>query len=327
MVVSDSASRRISGNDQELPHYWSNASPSSPAHVLQTPPHAFFAVLGISGLGCFSWALVQQRRFDAGIAGLIALLCVYVYSLQSERCRLKSEWREGWVSRESDSSGKEAAGGVPSELDLTSYGRALGVSIRDGIVHKEGSTVNKLLMDALAKEYLRCTAALRCYQNAFGPLQEDLPEHDDQSASQNQTTETTRTISLQPVRPCPISTSLNLATDLAAGLAESPKRSRADLAESPKRSRVGNELLVPALDLSVTLNFCHPSMGPVGTPSTIGPAHNEGSPVHTANVASQPQVKSGESRPSLAQACLDNMQLEREVAQDAAEASFGLFGR
>merc|ERR1719476_701184 len=63
-----------------------------------------------------------------------------------------------------------------SELDLTGYAKAIGVSMRTGTGFAEGSTLSKIMMDSLAKEYLRCMSALRCYQTTFGPLLEDIAE-------------------------------------------------------------------------------------------------------------------------------------------------------
>merc|ERR1719440_970700 len=197
------AARRVDRKQkqkQEQPSYWLRTSPSSLGHVLKSPHHALVFLCGAGGFAAFSYALLQKRPFDASLAAVIVLVLLYIYTLQSERCRRKTEWREsvigaslngglsiGHLPIESKAGSKGAARSAAarvaadgtSELDVTGYATTLGVSIRNGVVHKEGSTVSKILMDALAKEYLRVVSALRCYQNTFGPLQEDLVEQDE----------------------------------------------------------------------------------------------------------------------------------------------------
>lgn len=161
------------------PKYWTSTSPSSPSHILQTPHHAAVALCGLGGFISFSLALVGKKPFDASLSAGIVVLCLYIYTMHSERCRQKTEFSEGFTGvsvLSTDGRSKKAANDGTSELDLTGYATTLGVSIRNGVVHKEGSTLNKILMDALAKEYLRCVTALKSYQSAFGPLQEDLSE-------------------------------------------------------------------------------------------------------------------------------------------------------
>lgn len=109
-----------------------------------------------------------------------------------------------------------------SELDLTGYAKTLGVSIRNGVVHKEGSTLSKILMDSLAKEYLRVVSALRCYQNAFGPLQEESADQDE-VATQSAASLPHSPTRMRPADPLSTThTSLNLGMDLAALAVEQP---------------------------------------------------------------------------------------------------------
>lgn len=147
----------------------------------QTPHHALAALVGLGGIACFSVALVQQKPFDATLAVVLVLLCRYIFALLSERIRQKSLRPEGTPHdlRASVANPKPCnsrADGI-SELDLTGYAKTLGVSLRTGTGLDDGGTLSKILMDALAKEYLRCVSALKCYQNAFGPLQEDASAH------------------------------------------------------------------------------------------------------------------------------------------------------
>merc|ERR1711865_424544 len=129
---------------EELRRYWSNNSSTSLSHVLQTPPHALVALLCVGSVGCFSIACMQQQPFDASLSAVVVLLCVYIYTLQSDRCRAKSPLRtefqgvsvisgDGHYMKPSASDTATSADGT-SELDLTGYARTLGVSIRNGAV-------------------------------------------------------------------------------------------------------------------------------------------------------------------------------------------------
>jgi hypothetical protein len=195
-------------------------------------------------LGC-----IRQKAFDASLSAVLLLLCLYIYTLLSERCRRRSESQEAFVgvsvlsSDPKASAARTTADGI-SDLDLTGYATTLGMSIRNGVVHKEGSTLNKILMDALAKEYLRCIAALKCYQETYGPLKEkeENVAEQDSVAPQLPPRETE-----PPAKSDPLVTSLsqlNIAMDLVA-LAEGAAPTPRDPAElggppspEPKRCRV-----------------------------------------------------------------------------------------
>jgi hypothetical protein len=129
--------------------------------------------------------MVQQKPFDATLAGLLVLLCWYIYTLHNERRRQTSLKMGGAHNCKALSSAKHCRPKTDStsELDLTGYANTLGVSLRTGTGLAQGGTMNKIMMDALAKEYLRCVSALKCYQNAFGPLQEDAAEQPDAGES------------------------------------------------------------------------------------------------------------------------------------------------
>lgn len=268
----------LDNTSAELKRYWSNTSPSSPSHILQTPKHALIALIGTGAAAGFSWALIHQKPFDGTLAGVCALICVYIYSLQSERCRLKSQLQGGLAGVSvlandlRDSLAKEGSRATvdgTSELDLTGYARTLGVSIRDGVVHKEGSTLSKILMDALAKEYLRCVAALKCYQNTFGTLPEEPVEEMGPLQGRTHTAE---------LAPSP------------RIVREPSPRIEEPAPASPARSKTPLNL---SLDLSllggapVVLQQSEPSNsdnheGATSTISTVGPTHNVGSPAHEA---------------------------------------------
>lgn len=281
------ASGLTSGNgpatEKQRRGYWSRTSPSSPSHILHTPYHATIALLGVASFTSFSFCLVWQKPFDACLSAALVLLCLYIYTLQSERCQRKSEWRGSLVNeslsslstgspRHSKAAARAAADGT-SELDLTGYAKTLGMSIRNGVVHKEGSTLNRILMDALAKEYLRCMSALRCYQTTFGPLQEDVPEQDviDSSAQ-------SRTVSQEPSRANsrrdPLSTTLNtlnIGMDLAAlsePAAPTPRSPTGPPSPDPKRCRVINSGQLSAL--ASEIHTPAPS-APANTPATGHP--------------------------------------------------------
>jgi len=261
--------------------YWTNTSPSSPSHILQTPHHAVVALCGGGGFIAFSFGLVGKEPFDASLGFGIVVLCLYIYTLHSERCRQKSRLREGFagvsvlsadgrsVKASAGNRGGRAAADGTSELDLTGYATTLGVSIRNGVVHKEGSTLNKILMDALAKEYLRCVTALKSYQSAFGPLQEGLPEHSVRTVIGPQIP------SMGPSHTDPLNTtinSLNLAMDLGA-LAESatntPRSPTGIESPDPRRCRSRNGETTPPPLLSALEGSTPTCHAPANTPAPV----------------------------------------------------------
>jgi len=134
----------------------------------KTAMHVFAALLGLGAVVCFSAALVVQRPFDATLAGMLAFLCWYVFSLLSERLRLKNQLEEDMKLGSVVSMDDDAA--APTSSDTVAVAILPEV---ESAVAKEG-TLSKVLMHALAKEYLRCVSAVRHYQNVYGPLPEDL---------------------------------------------------------------------------------------------------------------------------------------------------------
>jgi hypothetical protein len=143
----------------------------------QSVQHTFAIFLGVAGIVCFSIALVQQRPFDATLAAVLIMLCWYIFYLHTAREKLKARQvcgspQDSVAGRTGHATSVDADG--MSELDLTGYAKTLGVSISSGTGLEEGGTLSKILLDALAKEYLRCMSALKCYQQAFGAMPEDI---------------------------------------------------------------------------------------------------------------------------------------------------------
>jgi len=143
--------------------------------------HAFAIILGLAGIVCFSIALVQQRPFDATLAAVVVILCWYIVHLYTERGKLHDRQLNG-QPQDSVASAVEHGTSIEAdgmcELDLTGYAKTLGVSLGTGTGLEEGGTLSKILLDALAKEYLRCMSALKCYQQTFGALPEDAESNE-----------------------------------------------------------------------------------------------------------------------------------------------------
>jgi hypothetical protein len=148
--------------------------------------HTFAIFLGFGSILCFSLALVQQKPFDATLAAVLIMLCWYIFYLHTERGKLIARQvcgpQQDSVARRAGHTTSVEADGM-SELDLTGYAKTLGVSISAGTGLEEGGTLSKILLDALAKEYLRCMSALKCYQEAFGALPEDIESNQAATAS------------------------------------------------------------------------------------------------------------------------------------------------
>eukprot|EP00933_Yihiella_yeosuensis_P075750 TRINITY_DN85252_c0_g1_i1.p1 TRINITY_DN85252_c0_g1~~TRINITY_DN85252_c0_g1_i1.p1 ORF type:complete len:311 (+),score=65.22 TRINITY_DN85252_c0_g1_i1:102-1034(+) len=183
-----------------------------PKGLVKTVPHAITFLVGLSGVICFSFALVKQKPFDATLGALIVLLGQYVFTLQNQRLVFEEELLQKvpalakQVSTSEDfakqadvdssmrsvvvpnTSSETATTAVPEsaaaqpvvsaavvqdDLDLTSYAQALGVMTRGGDAAANGSALNQILLNSLAKEYLRCISAIQSYKAIFGGLGED----------------------------------------------------------------------------------------------------------------------------------------------------------
>jgi len=158
-----------------------------PRGLLKTVPHVATASAALGGIVCFSVALVFQRPFDATLAALLTLLCQHVLSLQNERLKLEiclklaskagsyqlpghpvQELGHSTTVRQVEGSHAVA----PSEdMDLTSYAQALGLEVARGGSPDSGSALSQILLNSLAKEYLRCVSALQSYKAVFGSLE------------------------------------------------------------------------------------------------------------------------------------------------------------
>jgi len=173
--------------------------------ALETPQHAFFTVLGLGGVAYSSVAVVQLKPFDASLAFVLAVGCWFIFLLENEVKKQrsgesKSTRREKSISAPDKKAG---AGDGLSELDLTGYAKAIGVSMRTGTGFAEGSTLSKIMMDSLAKEYLRCMSALKCYQTTFGPLLDDIAEPLEVGALDSAAAPTPRSPMANPPSPDP----------------------------------------------------------------------------------------------------------------------------
>lgn len=298
-----------SGNKQELPRYWSNTSPASPIYILHTAPHAAIALLGACGVACLCWALIQQVAFDASLAAVFVLLCVYIYSLLSERCRQEHEWQEfsgQCGTGKTDAKHASAADGM-SELDLTGYAKTLGVSLRSGVVHKEGSTLNKIMMDALAKEYLRCVSALRCYQEAFGPLPAEPHEQQQQQQEQErQEQHFGETFSNK---------------EFAAA-------ARASTDPDPSPSGFINPPLVPAIDFtSLSQDFAAVSKALAGSGTSAPSTEPEASSEAAVPTVTQQPSQASSTIDSTTSTSGPSHQEASSVEHSRQHVTFGLFGR
>jgi hypothetical protein len=138
----------------------------------------WIVLLGIASVACFSVMLVLQRPFEATLGGVLVLLCRVVYTLQNEHLTLLNTVATtlDHPSFEAESL-KRLSGNADStsDLDLTGFAGTLGIAIHGGRASRAENdcTLQRLLMHTLAKEYLRCTAALKCYVSAYGPLEPD----------------------------------------------------------------------------------------------------------------------------------------------------------
>lgn len=144
---------------------------------VKTGPHAASVLLGVGACVCFSISMVSQKPFDATLAVLLIMLCVHVFSLQTQRLQLDTQLAEqvkqsltaGAQDLRNEVVSPQPATEVPAappseDMDLSSYAQALGVS-------GSGFGLSQILMNSLAKEYLRCVSALQSYKTLYGNLE------------------------------------------------------------------------------------------------------------------------------------------------------------
>lgn len=327
------ASARPAGSPsdaQEQLSYWS-ASPSSPIHVLHTAPHAIIAFLGTCSFAGFTVALIQQKLLDAILTALLIGLFLHTYTLHSERCRLKCKIPAGGLAGVSVFPDKPRAKDSPvtagvagrsvarcredeaPELDLNGHAKMLGVSLRSGVAQRENSTLNQILMDALAKEYLRCVSSLKCYQTAFGPLPEDSPEPVPERVA-------------TPSRSDALSSTfkqLRIPSDLEAlGQGESrfhtPRSPAGIESPDPKRCRA-----TPEPQRSEGLEETPMPAAPTNTPATVARANGSDS-LFPADGTLQESNSSSDDTTSEPACLSDDAKPQEEEAQPSF---FGLFAR
>jgi len=145
----------------------------------KTLSHAGVAILGLGGGVVFSVGLLLERFFDAALGIVFALLCWYIFVLLSDRHRLKNHLDSlssaPALLASPTASASACMPTAVSDIDLTGCAKSLGVALGDGLAG-DGDTLSKVLMSALAKEYLRCIAAIKYYESSYGKVQED-PMH------------------------------------------------------------------------------------------------------------------------------------------------------
>lgn len=141
-----------------------------PRGFLKTLPHAVIAAVTFAAIVCFSVALVFKEPYDATVAALLPLLCWHVYLLLNERFYLEGG---GGIGRP-----KSAIRQVPpqvhiEDLDLAAFADQLGIPVQNAFLAGNPGAVNRLMLTALAKDHLRCVAAIKTYRDLFGPLLEE----------------------------------------------------------------------------------------------------------------------------------------------------------
>jgi len=140
-----------------------------PHGFLKTLPHAIVAVIALVAILCFSVALVFKEPYDATVAAILPLLSWHVYLLLNERF---------YLERSDNAVGsKSAIRQVPLEsqvedLDLAAFAEQLGIPVQSAFLAGNSDAVNRLMLTALAKDHLRCVAAIKTYRDVYGPLLE-----------------------------------------------------------------------------------------------------------------------------------------------------------
>jgi len=284
----------------------------------QSPQHTFAILLGLAGIVCFSFALVQQRPFDATLAAVAVILCWYIYFLHTERGKLHARQPDS-LSQDSVTHATEHITSLESdgmcELDLTGYAKTLGVSLGSGTGLEEGGTLSKILLDALAKEYLRCMSALKCYQQAFGALPEDI-----------ETNQATR-VRTEPSPSVPMLLPLELVASTEPSAAPTPRSPMANPpSPDPRRSRLQTEAQSSTSQSHATRNVL---ARPEGASETEGADEGYGRTSCPSSLA----TSSGEARTSTEEPMPQSPMPQsypdysRETREETPPCSFGLFGR
>jgi len=146
----------------------------------------FVVLLGLGAVACVIFCCIRKLWLEAAIAGVFALLCIHVSILQAERKKLETQMQQAALTREEPARRglelvEESAAGHVERLPAKG---CLPVPSADEVfpahVHSPSDKVvadpepqkdlDKVMLNALAKEYLRCNMALQDYRKRYGPL-------------------------------------------------------------------------------------------------------------------------------------------------------------
>jgi len=157
----------------------------------------FIVLLGLAAVACFVFCCMRRLWLEAAIAGVIALLCIHVCILQAERKHLGEQMQQATLVREEAAKtrglelAEEGIAGPPAQGSPPVQSSAQAMSDHDNACGKEHvqavcdqhdalgkvlddahqqKDLDKVMLNALAKEYLRCNAALQDYRKRYGPL-------------------------------------------------------------------------------------------------------------------------------------------------------------
>mmetsp|Transcript_66353 Transcript_66353/g.103627 ORF Transcript_66353/g.103627 Transcript_66353/m.103627 type:complete len:197 (-) Transcript_66353:105-695(-) len=193
------------------------------------------------------------------------------------------------------------------ELDLTGYAKTLGVSLGTGTGLEEGGTLSKILLDALAKEYLRCMSALKCYQQTFGALPEDT-ESNEVAVAEFESGK-----ALTPRSP------------MANPPSPDPRRCQQHIEAQSSASQPRDTYIAPACPEGTrNTEFADEGHMRTSCPSSLATSSGEArTSSEEPTPQSQPMTSTGEPAP---QSQSDSAREKREEAPPPP-CSFGLFGR
>lgn len=141
----------------------------------KTVQHAAYMTLGLGGVVCFLYSLIELHPLTAAISAILAWLSWHTYWVHTDRCRLcaklaKAQEKPQIVVKSPDVSPRRAAAKEQglSELDMTGFAKSLGMQFDNSL--PQSGTMTKVMMVTLVKEYLRVVAELQAYQAKYGPL-------------------------------------------------------------------------------------------------------------------------------------------------------------
>jgi len=133
----------------------------------------FIVLLGLAAVALFIFSCIRRLWIEAAVAGVLVLLCVHVCILQAERKKLGRQLQQAALAREETAKmrglemAEEGAAGHLERSPAQDCPLVPSAVVADDEPQKD---LDKAMLNALAKEYMRCSMALQDCRKRYGLL-------------------------------------------------------------------------------------------------------------------------------------------------------------